>query len=204
MTVLLVLIYVLQRASRNRLREHALLVGIVIGAALGFRLLIAVTDFWEHARLFREYPLPAFIWEKLVLFLADFVDETGPQLWVAWLMLLMAFLPAGNGIKTIQRNETPLQGWAVISIFATISVVSAVGLTISALYWQNFQATRYFLNLLPLPALALCNFAIARNNLMYMRNRYIKLAVLSFALGWIAYAMVERVDLKEDLEFSYR
>lgn len=203
LTTLAVLAYLGRNNFKGHLFRHALLVGLVVCAVLAFRALLAVTDFWEHARVFREYPLPWLIWEKLVLFFTDFIAETGPQLWSCWLLLAMLGPLAIRGLRAIRKNEDPLDRWVVVVIFVSVSVVSAIGLTIASLYWKNFQATRYFLNLLVLPAFALSSFVVTLNWVSYRWVRYARVCGLLSSAGVIAFGVLARVDLKEDLGFNY-
>jgi len=127
---------------------------IILMGVFVLRLSLAWLHYWEYGKVFRAFPFPAEVWRCWLDFCHDFMVETGPRLWFFWTLFVLIVGMTVWGHRRSRRSAVASSGM-VFGLFSVISVGIAVILPILALYWKEFSNSRYFLNLLVLPLLAL-------------------------------------------------
>lgn len=122
---------------------------IALAVAIALRVALALGEVFYFASLFKAWPLPWVMWDRLVKLLADFRAELWPTMPVFWCVAL-AGLVVGAVLVIRSRRAGGVAFFAPAAVMLTLLAITAT--PVLAMYWKDAGSCRYLLPWFVFPA----------------------------------------------------
>ncbi len=129
-------------ALRSMFSGYTRVVGIALACAIAARVALALAEVFFFASLFKQWPLPWLMWDRLLKFLADFRTELLPGFPVMWAVAL-AGVVAGGALVLLSRRKGGAELFVPAAVLLSLLAVTVT--PIAAVYWKDSGSMRYLL-----------------------------------------------------------
>jgi hypothetical protein len=133
---------------------------VIIGLAVAVmaRVALALAEVFFFAKLFKTWPLPTLMWEKLLKLAVDFRTELFPEAPVLWCVALAGVF--GGVVMAVRSRRTGDIAGVFVPTAIVATLVAVMATPVAAVYWKDAGSARYLLPWFILPTLLLALAAI--------------------------------------------